>query len=125
MSEQVDLSIVIVAWNVRDLVLDSLASIEAAQLGLRYEVIVVDNGSVDGTCAAVAAQFPWVRLLPLPAFGDCLHRIAARWLWRWHGSAATSMCTVQMARPAGTRVPPVRNPSRNSRIRKPAVSTLL
>jgi len=63
---EVDLSIVIVAWNVRDLVLDCLASIADAKLGLAYEVIVVDNGSADHTVEAVVRQFPDTRVVALP-----------------------------------------------------------
>jgi len=66
MTDTVDLSIIIVAWNVRDLVLDCLASIQDAKLGIPYEVIVVDNGSVDETPAAVARQFPETRVVALP-----------------------------------------------------------
>jgi GT2 family glycosyltransferase len=66
MSGAPDLSIVIVAWNVRDLVLDCLASIAAARLAFAYEVILVDNGSADGTVAAVARQFPEVQVIALP-----------------------------------------------------------
>ncbi len=62
----VDLSIVIVAWNVRDLVLDCLASIEDAKLGITYEVILVDNGSADFTVESVARQFPDTRIVALP-----------------------------------------------------------
>jgi len=63
---EVDLSIVIVAWNVRDLVLDCLASIREVKLGVSYEVIVVDNGSADGTVEAVEAKYPDTRVLALP-----------------------------------------------------------
>lgn len=66
MNGEVDLSIVIVAWNVRDLVLDCLASIREAKLGITYEVIVVDNGSVDATVESVVRQFPETRVLALP-----------------------------------------------------------
>jgi hypothetical protein len=65
-SGEIDLSIIIVAWNVRDLVLDCLASIEAAGPGVSYEVIVVDNGSVDDTVGAVARQFPRTQVIALP-----------------------------------------------------------
>jgi hypothetical protein len=61
-----DLSIVIVAWNVRDLVLDCLASIEDARLEISCEVILVDNGSVDGTVDAVRRQFPGTHVIALP-----------------------------------------------------------
>jgi hypothetical protein len=57
---------VIVAWNVRELVLDCLASIREAKLGVSYEVILVDNGSLDFTVEAVSRQFPDTRILALP-----------------------------------------------------------
>jgi GT2 family glycosyltransferase len=63
---EVDLSIVIVSWNGRDLVLDSLASIADAKLGITYEVILVDNGSADFTVECVARQFPDTRIVALP-----------------------------------------------------------
>jgi len=63
---ETELSIIIVAWNVRDLVLDCLASLRLAQLALRHEIILVDNGSVDHTVAAVRQQFPEVHVLALP-----------------------------------------------------------
>ncbi len=67
-----DLSIVIVSWNTRDLLLDCLASIEREVRSrqdagrIETETIVVDNGSADGTAAAVRERFPWAQLLPLP-----------------------------------------------------------
>lgn len=66
MNATVDLSIVIVAWNVRELVLDCLASILEAKLGVSYEVILVDNGSLDFTVETVSRQFPETRILALP-----------------------------------------------------------
>ncbi len=66
MSPAVDLSIVIVAWNVRDLVLDCLASIRDARLKISYEVILVDNGSIDATVEQVSTQFPETLVIALP-----------------------------------------------------------
>ena len=59
------LSIVIIARNNRDLLQSLLASIEADSSLLRYdtEIIVVDNGSTDGTDAMLAPRFPRVRLV--------------------------------------------------------------
>jgi len=58
------LSILIVSWNVRDLLRDCLRSIERGRGDLEIEVIVVDSASADGSAAMVVAEFPWVTLLP-------------------------------------------------------------
>lgn len=72
-----DLSLVIVNWNVRDLLRRCLASIAgsddvfvaglaappAASGRWRAEVIVVDNASADGSATMLAQQFPWVRTI--------------------------------------------------------------
>lgn len=60
------LSIVIVNYNVRDLVLDSVASLRVALEGIDGEIIVVDNGSSDGAIEALNARFPEVITIALP-----------------------------------------------------------
>ncbi|MCL4263015.1 MAG: glycosyltransferase family 2 protein [Anaerolineae bacterium] len=57
------LSIVIVSWNVRDLLRDCLYSIEQTRGNLAVETIVVDSASTDGSPAMVAAEFPQVTLI--------------------------------------------------------------
>jgi len=59
-----DLSVVIVNWNTRDLLRACLASLRAslAASPLQSELIVVDNASTDGSAAMVAAEFPEARL---------------------------------------------------------------
>jgi N-acetylglucosaminyl-diphospho-decaprenol L-rhamnosyltransferase len=58
------LSVVIVGWNVRELLERALASIYASiDESEPPEVIVVDNASTDGTPAMVEAAFPQVRLI--------------------------------------------------------------
>ncbi len=58
------LSIVIVGWNVRELLDAALASIYASTHDdASPEVIVVDNASTDGTAAMVAATYPQARLI--------------------------------------------------------------
>lgn len=60
-----DLGIVIVNWNVRDLLAACLDSVYAdlAGSGLSARVCVVDNGSSDGSAALVRAQFPRTLLI--------------------------------------------------------------
>ncbi|NOZ72637.1 MAG: glycosyltransferase family 2 protein [Chloroflexi bacterium] len=59
-----DISILIVSWNVRDLLLDCLAAIpEAVGDTFSYEVIVVDNASRDDTVAAIQSAFPRTRII--------------------------------------------------------------
>lgn len=57
-----DLSVCIVSHNTRDLLHDCLCSL-AENTGRPYEVIVVDNGSKDGSPAMLAEKFPSVRLV--------------------------------------------------------------
>ncbi len=64
---RVDLAIVIVNYNTRDLLRDCLASIFASRLESSCAVLVVDNASTDGSATMVQAEFPAVRLFQLPA----------------------------------------------------------
>ncbi len=59
----VDLSVVIVNWNTRDLLRDCLRSLECFPPTGRYEVIVVDNASGDDSADMVVKEFPSVRLV--------------------------------------------------------------
>ncbi|MGI8588271.1 MAG: glycosyltransferase family 2 protein [Chloroflexia bacterium] len=60
-------SVVIVSWNVRDLLRACLRSLpDAAGPGLSVELLVVDNASRDGSAEMVRAEFPDVRLLAEP-----------------------------------------------------------
>ncbi len=61
-----DLGLVIVNWNVRDLLAACLDSVylDLAESGLQARVCVVDNGSRDGSAEMVRAQFPRTRLVP-------------------------------------------------------------
>ena len=58
-----DLSIIIVSWNVADLLRDCLRSIDAGRGELDLEVIVVDSASTDDSVAMVKREFPWVNLM--------------------------------------------------------------
>ena len=60
-----DVSVIIVSYNTRELLRDCLASVRENTEGLDYEVIVVDNASGDGSPKMVEKEFGWVRLLAL------------------------------------------------------------
>jgi len=58
-----DLGIVIVNYNVRDLLRECLESVYDSRGSFSFEVCVVDNASQDGSADMVAAEFPQVRLI--------------------------------------------------------------
>jgi GT2 family glycosyltransferase len=65
--EECRLSVVVVTWNTRELALDCLASVTAALApATDAEILVVDNGSTDGTEEAIRERFPAVRVIALP-----------------------------------------------------------
>ena len=59
----VDLSIIIVNWNTRDLLIQCLESIFRTAGEVDLEVFVVDNGSTDGSGRAVKERFPDVKVI--------------------------------------------------------------
>ncbi|OGB87788.1 hypothetical protein A3J44_02080 [candidate division WOR-1 bacterium RIFCSPHIGHO2_02_FULL_45_12] len=59
----VDLSIIIVSWNVAYLLKECLTSIYANREKLNIETFVVDNASKDNTCQMVKDGFPQVKLI--------------------------------------------------------------
>jgi GT2 family glycosyltransferase len=58
------LSIIIVSWNVKQLLHECLQSLSSNEQGIELEIIVVDNNSTDGSAAMVQTEFPQVILLP-------------------------------------------------------------
>lgn len=61
--DRLNVSIIIVNWNTRDMLRDCLASIYAQTQGLSFEVIVVDNASSDGSAGMVHEAFPQAVLI--------------------------------------------------------------
>lgn len=57
-------SVIILTWNGRRFLDDCLGSL-ATQTLREFEVVLVDNGSNDGSAAYVRAAYPWVRLVEL------------------------------------------------------------
>ena len=56
--EEFDLTLVIVSFNTRDILLRCLESIKKYTQDISYEVIIIDNASEDGTVDAVVKEFP-------------------------------------------------------------------
>ncbi len=58
-----DLSVIIVSWNTKEFLLSCTGSVLEGDEKISREVIVVDNGSQDGSGVEVKKLFPWVRLV--------------------------------------------------------------
>jgi GT2 family glycosyltransferase len=63
MDGPIDISVVVVSYNVKPYLEQALLSIHKALQGYRSEVFVVDNASGDGSPAMVRSKFPGVRLI--------------------------------------------------------------
>jgi hypothetical protein len=66
-SPGVDVSVITVSYNTRDLTRACLESVERETRDSRYERIVVDNASADGSAEAIREELPGVRLHALAA----------------------------------------------------------
>lgn len=60
-----DLSVILVSYNTRDLTLECLRSVFQQTAGIESEVIVVDNASADGSTEAITAAYPKAKIIPL------------------------------------------------------------
>jgi GT2 family glycosyltransferase len=58
-----ELSIIIVNYNVRNFLEQCLLSVRKASENIDYEIFVVDNNSADGSCSMVKQSFPEVKLI--------------------------------------------------------------
>src|SRR3989449_8722486 len=75
-----DTAVVVVSYNARELTLQAVASARKATAGLDARVIVADNGSADGTVAAVRAADPEGTGLEnpdKPGYGAAINRATA------------------------------------------------
>jgi GT2 family glycosyltransferase len=57
------LSVIIVSYNVRELLTACIDSVAKAAEGIDTEVFVVDNNSADDTVEVIAREYPWVHLI--------------------------------------------------------------
>lgn len=58
-----DVSIIIVSWNAKAHLRECMASLASTSNKVAQEIIVVDNGSSDGSAETVESEFPKVKLL--------------------------------------------------------------
>lgn len=65
MSKELKVSVVIVNWNVRDLLQQTLTTLYKNTKGVAFETIVVDNGSTDGSPELVQEKWKKVKLIKL------------------------------------------------------------
>jgi len=59
----ITISAIVVSYNTREMSLECLRALSADLQGIDSEILVVDNDSGDGTPAAVAQEFPTVRVI--------------------------------------------------------------
>jgi len=58
-----DISIIIVSFNIKDLLLDCLASVFETVKEISFEAWVVDNNSTDGTVEATREKYPTIKII--------------------------------------------------------------
>lgn len=58
-----DLSIIIVSWNVKDKLRENLSALFKSRTDFSFEVFIVDNASNDGSVEMVENNFPQVKLV--------------------------------------------------------------
>jgi GT2 family glycosyltransferase len=58
-----DITIIIVSWNTRNLLKNCIASIEEQKKDLKIQIIVVDNNSSDGSRDMIKKHFPDVQII--------------------------------------------------------------
>jgi GT2 family glycosyltransferase len=62
----VDISVITVNWNTRDLLLNCIRSVYETTQGIGVEIWVVDNGSSDGSVHEAQAAFPDIQVIGNP-----------------------------------------------------------
>ncbi len=61
-----DVSVIVIAWNVREELEACLQSVRDHAGPLTTETIYIDNGSTDGSADLVAQRFPEIKIVRLP-----------------------------------------------------------
>ena len=63
LTQRFDISLIIVSFNTRDVLRESLESVQRETGNLRIEIFVVDNNSHDGSVEMIETEFPHVHIL--------------------------------------------------------------
>ena len=63
--DDLDVSIIIVSYNTREMTVECIRSVLEQTSAIRYEVIVVDNASMDVSAEAIRTNFPNIKLIAL------------------------------------------------------------
>ena len=58
-----DVSVIIVNYNTKELTIESIRSVLKHVTGIKYEIILVDNASQDGSVTAIKQEFPSVKII--------------------------------------------------------------
>jgi GT2 family glycosyltransferase len=102
-------AIAVVSWNTRVLLRDCLRSMHADVDAGRAQVIVVDNGSTDGSIDLVRSDFPWAQLIESTTnlgFGAAVnlaarHTAKTQWIAAANADIALEPNTLQQLLTAG------------------------
>jgi GT2 family glycosyltransferase len=62
-NQSVDVSVIIVNWNTKDLLLDCLTSVFQTIKSITFEVWLVDNASTDGSVETAKSRFPGIKII--------------------------------------------------------------
>lgn len=104
-----DLGIVIVNWNTCDLLKKCLNTVMVSEGEFTFQVVVVDNGSSDGSPDMVREHFPQVHLIESDINGGFSYgnNLGLRWLgYSDHGSATPDAPRYALLLNPDTEVPP-------------------
>jgi len=106
-----DLSVIIVNWNTRDMLAECIDSIEQTTPDLSLEIIVVDNNSSDGSQAMVREKYPHVRLIAnqdnvgfAKANNQAMRVAEGRYFLLWNSDAFVPPYPMKKDAPKGTAI---------------------
>jgi N-acetylglucosaminyl-diphospho-decaprenol L-rhamnosyltransferase len=61
--DELDITVIIVSYNTREMTMECIRSVLEQTTVVRYELIVFDNASADGSVEAIRQKFPHVKMI--------------------------------------------------------------